>query len=165
PDAFEPNDVASDAFPLDPGNVRAVLCQNEEDLYALQMQEGAGLEAVLTWDTADGTPTLSLVAGLGGPVIVTAAREVAPGRLVATLEQAGQGTRAALVRVSGGDGRRIPYTLQTTRSATGLCADDLREEDDTQGQASLTVPGHFDGVLCPTRESVVEADWFALDVP
>src|SRR5690606_27938321 len=43
--------------------------------------------------------------------------------------------------------------------------DDLREEDDTQGQASLTVPGHFDGVLCPTRESVVEADWFALDVP
>lgn len=165
PDAFEPNDDAGAAYPLNPGQITAVLCQNEEDLYALQMQEGAGLEAVLTWDTADGTPTLSLVAGLGGPVIVTAAREVAPGRLVATIEQAGQGTRAALVQVAGGDGRRIPYTLQTTVSATGLCADDLREDDNTQGRASLTVPGHFDGVLCPSIQGDVELDWFALDVP
>lgn len=165
PDAFEPNDDASVAYPLEPGVVSAVLCQNDEDLYALRMQEGAGLEAELTWDTADGTPSLSLVAGLGGPVIITHAREVAPGRLVATLEQAGQHTRAALVRVGGGDGRRIPYTLKTRRSATGLCADDLREDDNTQGRASLTVPGHFDGVLCPTTAEAVELDWFALDVP
>lgn len=165
-DPFEPNDSSGDATPLSPGVIEAVLCHNDVDHYALQAQEGAGVGAVVTWMPDGGdAPMLELVAGLGGPVIVTPAAETSPGRLVATLESAGQGTTAVLVRVSRRGGEPVPYRLETTVSALGLCADDEREPDNTRDRATRVSPGVFEGVLCPTSPGEPEVDWFAVDVP
>lgn len=166
PDAFEPNDTVDVATFIDPGTLDASLCHNDVDLYALEALEGHGVEAVVTWNPADGTPELELVAGLGGLVISTPSHERAPGRRVATLEKVGQGTKAVLVKVSANGGESsIPYTLATTVSATGLCEDDEREPDNTPAQASVTMPGTFEGILCPTKPDEPEVDWFAVDVP
>lgn len=165
-DPFESNDIVNTASSIKPGTLDASLCLNDVDLYALRVSEGQGLEAVLTWDPADGTPAMELVAGLGGLVISTPSHPREPGRRVATLETVGQNTKAVLVKVTsdGADGP-IPYTLDTRVSASALCEDDLREPDNAWRAASLTIPGSFDGVLCPTKPDEPELDWFALDVP
>lgn len=166
-DAFEPNENAASASQVGPGRITARLCPNEVDLYALRLQEGAGIEATLTWDPSLGTPELALILGSSGQTTTIAGTPDGAGRMRVLLEAASTGVDAALLRVSGASGT-IPYTLETRISATGLCADDGREEDDLIGQAKPAGGGVFDGVLCPTivgQHAHSEEDWFVVDVP
>jgi hypothetical protein len=169
PDSFESNNLPQDAAPLPTMasiSLNASFCPNQPDYFVLALDVGQGLTVTAQptyqgGDTAANAPfSLDLIPGpvsAGGAVHGQITRT---GAVTATLERMPAGARVVLIRIAGNVSAATPYVLSAVVAPGALCANDTREPDDTQTQASVVSPGSFPGTLCQS-----DSDWFAVDVP
>lgn len=130
-DLAEPDDDTSQARPIKPGTYAGRrLCGSDVDLIGVDAPPGTSVVAALTWNPADGTPSLALVDGAQAQLAQAQLTE--PGRLALTYDRGGD--QPIWLRVSGTAGMRASYTLELTVEAT-RCQDDPAEPDSTPGQA------------------------------
>jgi len=156
-DAFEPNDGAGDARPLDSGVLNAFLCPNETDHFALEVPSGSGVEASLT-HAANLAPRVELVGVSGGAAqVIATGAPAGTGVTRVLVETAPAGAETVLVRIAS-TGLAGTYEL-TTRVSGAICENDGAEPDDSNLQARPAGRGTFEGVICPNDQ-----DWFQVDV-
>jgi hypothetical protein len=162
-DSSEPNDAVNLATPVRASTairLSAGLCPNEVDYYVLTFPEDSGGRFTVTYASSAAPLSLELILGPGDPPLRVVGSVERPGLVSASIESAPAGSRALLVKVSGGNGTAVPYTLGVDVQVGGICVDDGREPDGAVNQAPAVAPGSLTGVLCPK-----DKDLFYVDVP
>jgi len=152
PDALEPNNQATAAFPAQPkAYTHLTLCAADQDWFSLQLQRGDQLGINVDADPfAEDTFTTVVQDGAG--------RTLASGKLLASFVAGAPGTYA--VGISSTDPFQA-YDVTFLLSRGTPCTDDGFEPNDTAAQATpanaaVSLPGN----VCPQDQ-----DWYRLDVP
>lgn len=158
-DVFEENDDAASARDLPVGvMVRAVVCGDDEDWYAVEVEADCRLQATADFARADGDLDLEIRDAEG--------RLLASGNSPGDGETAGARVAAAgayhvrVLRGAGGGAESVPYGLRADVSCGEACAEDDWEENDAPATAAEW-PGHaVDGILCAGDD-----DYYVIDAP
>lgn len=138
-----------------------VLCDGDQDRYAVRAEPGRGLLATLRHEPAAGDLVLELRSGEGGGELL----DVSDGRWgaeVLGVPAAGEAQLLQLV-VTGRAGRSVPYTISVTDLAPEQCPPDGQEGplgNDTLADAAAVGTGTRWLRVCPGDE-----DWLRVTLP
>ena len=117
-DPGEPNDTPETATPTAPGALSGLaLCDDEEDWFAVEVEAGQVVYALLEADPLRGDLDLELYAPAGAEPTARSATALRREVVVATAATAGTWR----VRVLSAFGLQVPYTLTLALDPEGLC--------------------------------------------
>jgi hypothetical protein len=156
-DREDGDDDPAGATPVSAEPVAGVVCGGDRDWFALDVEAGCAVRALLDFTHADGDLDLYLVDAAGGEV--TRSATAGDGETIDSAV-AEAGTYYLVVDLFDVAGRNT-YTLSANADCAPppVCEDDEREDDDDAASATpLAAEAAADGVLCGGDE-----DWFAVE--
>jgi hypothetical protein len=156
-DAGEENDNREQARLIEEGSLNGTICPGDEDWYAVHVNAGGAISALIEFTNAQGNLDLEVL-NPEGEVVGSSTNDDADTETVevSEVEQSG----LYLVRIFSPRGGENDYELTVIVDAPQGCADDGEEENDDRDNASLLDFGETTGLtVCPEDD-----DFYAVEL-